>query len=404
MLMQTLFWICVAAVIYAYAGFPLLVLLRGLLIRRSVAAADVRPKVSLIIACHNEEQSIGAKLENIQSQDYPADKMEILIVSDGSTDATESIVSQCADERIRLLSLPRCGKAKALNAAVAASTGEVLVFSDANSQYEAQAVRRLVRPFADEAVGCVAGNQVYRDAYESGSAASGERAYWNLDRLMKVFQSRAGNATSATGAIYAIRRELFEDVPEGVTDDFAISVLAVLKGKRLVFAEDAVCFEPVAGQSAAEFRRKTRVMTRGFRGVVLRRALLNPFRYGFYSWQLFSHKVVRRLVAVPLIVMAGITPAVWSQGGLFQIAAVGQATIYLAALAGWLLSRRGRKIPKALAIPFYFCLVNAAALVAAANVLRGRRIHLWSPERGEASTASRSSASQAGVSMRETAT
>jgi hypothetical protein len=143
-----------------------------------------------------------------------------------------------------------------------------------------------------------------------------------------------------------------------------------------------VCYEPVAGKSGAEFRRKTRVITRGLRGVFEMRSLLNPFRFGFYSLQLLSHKVVRRLVAVPVVLLALITPWLWSSGLLYQAAAVGQGLFYAAALIGLVCSKRGFRPPRVCLVAFYFSMVNAAALVAVANVLRGRRIELWNPQRG----------------------
>jgi cellulose synthase/poly-beta-1,6-N-acetylglucosamine synthase-like glycosyltransferase len=269
---------------------------------------------------------------------------------------------------------------------VAAATGEVLLFSDANSEYAVDAIRRLVQPFADDSVGGVAGNQVYRRARRDGAAAAGERSYWDFDRWMKELQSRSGSTISATGAIYAIRRELFREVPEGVTDDFVTSTRVIEQGYRLVFEPDAVCYEPVAGAARSEFRRKTRILTRGLYGVVVMRRLLNPLRYGFYSVQLVSHKVVRRLVAIPVLVMALVTPWLWTQGWLFQTAALAQLAFYGVAVTGLMLSRCGLRVPKPVAIPLYFCMVNAAVLIATRNVMTGRRINRWNPDRNAAGT------------------
>jgi len=205
--------------------------------------------------------------------------------------------------------------------------------------------------------------------------------YWGLDRLLKRIQSRAGNTISATGAIYAIRRSLFQPVPEGVTDDFVTSTRVIAQGYRLVFDPEAVAFEPVAQSSEVEFGRKVRVMTRGLRGVIVMRELLNPFRFGFYAVQLFSHKVLRRLMFVPLMVVFAANLFLWGDGLFYKLAMLAQLLFYGCALLGLFL--RGHKIGrvKVIAIPFYFCVVYCAALIATWNVIRGRRITSWTPQR-----------------------
>jgi cellulose synthase/poly-beta-1,6-N-acetylglucosamine synthase-like glycosyltransferase len=378
-----LFWASAAIVGYTYVGFPLLVLVRGRLRPTPYRAADITPTVSLLVAAHNEARGIARKLENALALDYPADRLDIVVASDGSNDDTEAIVATFVGRGIRLLQLPRQGKALALNAAVAASTGEILVFSDANSLYAADAVRRLVRPFADPSVGGVAGNQRYRPGSASDATTAGEQVYWDFDRLLKEAESRAGSTISATGAIYAIRRTLFRGVPVGVTDDFAVSTSVIEQGYRLVFAPDAVAWEPVAPSGGVEWGRKVRIMTRGLRGVYERRALLDPRHYGFYSLQLLSHKVLRRLVGIPLIAMALLAPSLWNRGRAYRLATIGQWTFYGLGIAGLALGRRGRGRHRLLAAPSFFVMVNAAALVAAWNVVRGRRIDRWDPARSD---------------------
>lgn len=383
------FWAAVALLAYTYIVFPALLFVRGLLWRKPYRAEDITPSVSLIIAAYNEAASIGAKLENVVALDYPRDCLEVIVASDGSTDRTEAIVSSYADRGVRLLALPRQGKAGVLNAAVAAASGEILVFSDANSAYAPNAIRRLVRPFADPEVGGVAGNQVYLPARrgtgtEATQTGDGERTYWGFDRLLKQIQSQAGNTISATGAIYGIRRALFPGVPEGVTDDFATSTAVIAQGYRLVFAPDAQAYEPVAKSSGVEFGRKVRVMTRGLRAVLVRRALLNPFRYGFYAVQLFSHKVLRRLMFVPLALLLIANPFLVGEGWFYQLTMLAQIAFYGAALIGALFrdTRLGRL--KFVTIPYYICLVYLAAAVATFNILRGHQINRWEPQRQQA--------------------
>ena len=379
--MAIVFWSSVGLIAFTYVVFPLLLLLRGRLFPRPWRAADVTPRVSMIIAAHNEVGSIGDKLDNILAMDYPRDRLEVVVASDGSDDGTPVVVARRAADGVRLLDLPRRGKATALNAAVSTSTGEILVFSDANSQFAPDALRVLVRPFADASVGGVAGNQVYAADGAHAASGEGERRYWDLDRRLKLAEGAAGSTVSATGAIYAIRRSLFVDVPDGVTDDFVTSTRVVAQRKRLVFEPGAMAFEPVATSSDLEFGRKVRIVTRGLRGVFVMRGLLNPFRYGFYSAQLLWHKVLRRTMVFPLLVVLLLDPFLLGRGDLYRWLMAAQLAVYGAALVHVVVRRTPLGRLKLLSIPFFFCLVNAAVLVATWNIVRGYRIDVWEPKR-----------------------
>ncbi len=382
---QALFWLAGALVGWTYAGFPALVVLRARLRPRPHARADITPTVSVVIAAHDEAASIGDRVDNLLALDYPADRLEIVIASDGSTDGTAATAARRGDPRVRVLDLPRVGKATALNSAVEASTGSIIVFSDANTTFASDAVRVLVRSFADDEVGGVAGNQVYGsdglEADRATAAAVGEHRYWDMDRLVKLAESRGGNVISATGAIYALRRELFRPVPDGVTDDFVTSTQVVRQGRRLVFEPDAIAVEPVAGAGGREYGRKVRIMTRGLRGVATARELLDPRRSGFYALQLLTHKVLRRMVVVPLLVVAAVTPSLWNDGAIYRVAAVGQAAVYGLGAAGLALRDRPAGRRPWFALPAFFCLVNIASLHAALNLVTGRRIDRWQPAR-----------------------
>lgn len=383
MIALVLFISALTVTVYTFFVFPLWLAVRARLCPRGYAESDALPSVSMLIACHNEEANIERKLNNVLAIDYPADRLQIIVVSDGSTDATEEIATRFAD-RVNLLSLPRQGKAAAINEAARVADGELFVFTDANSMFDTSSIRALVRPFGDSQVGGVAGDQRYDKTNTASNIEEGERRYWSFDRWLKRVQSRAGNVTSATGAIYAIRRELFRTVPGGVTDDFFISTQVIAQGYRLVFVEDAIAREPVSDTAAAEFNRKVRLMTRGLRGVAVMKRLLNPFRYGFYSLQLFSHKVLRRLNVFSLIVLAVTSPLLWQHGIVFQIATILQLAFYGTAAAAQL-SRMSRiRAFKIFSLPAFFVMANVAALVATLNVARGKNIELWTPHRGNA--------------------
>jgi cellulose synthase/poly-beta-1,6-N-acetylglucosamine synthase-like glycosyltransferase len=226
-----LFWAALAFLIYVFGIFTVLIILRGALFPKLSHQEDITPSVSMIVAAYNEEESIAAKIINTLELDYPTNKFELIIGSDGSTDSTSKIVRQFTDSRIRFFDLPRSGKNVVLNTIAPKAKGEILVFSDANSMYDPNAIRALTRRFADLEIGGVAGNQTYLSPNEKNTGR-GERAYWNFDQMLKEFQSRAGNATSATGAMYAIRAELFHPIPNGV-DDFLISTSIIAQGYRL---------------------------------------------------------------------------------------------------------------------------------------------------------------------------
>jgi cellulose synthase/poly-beta-1,6-N-acetylglucosamine synthase-like glycosyltransferase len=385
---RLLFWSSGAFLCYVYVGFPALVLLRGRLRRRPYGTADITPSVSVVIAAHNEAAVIRSRLENLLALDYPEDRIDVVVASDGSDDGTNEILEECGNERVRWLDLPRVGKAEALNAAVAAADGEVLVFSDANTIFRADAVRKLVRPLADPSVGGVAGNQIYL-ATEDGSGDSsevGEREYWDFDRRLKVAQSAAGSVTGATGAIYAVRRTLFEPLRPEVNDDLLNSLRVIARGYRFVFETEAVAYEAASATASANFSRRVRVIVRGLRCVLVMRGLLDPRRHGFFSLQLLTHKVLFRTAVVPLAALAGASALLWKRGPVYRVATIGQALLYALGLSGTALSRRPVARTKLLALPAYFCLVNAASAKALWELGRGETHERWKPGRSSESS------------------
>jgi cellulose synthase/poly-beta-1,6-N-acetylglucosamine synthase-like glycosyltransferase len=381
---EFLFWATLGSLVYAYAGFPLLLLIRGFLQRREVDGAPITPSVTIVIVAHNEAATIESKIGNVYALEYPSERLEVIVASDGSDDGTDELVANAPFSDLRLLICPRAGKIPALNSAVALATGEILVFSDANSMYRPDALRALVAPFADPAVGAVGGNQCYEGGGDGSLASSGERLYWGYDRLLKVMQSRAGSITAATGAMHAIRRHLFRPVPSGVSDDFMISTSAVAAGYRLVFEPRAIAYEAVASSNEAEFRRKLRIIVRGLNGLWVGRELFNPVRHGFYSVQLFSHKLLRWSVCWLLLVLLGSSLILYNDGILYRWAVHAQLLFYAAALAAYALQGTAAarlRVFKVLSIPYYFCLANYAALRAWLTWIGGNRVDVWTSGR-----------------------
>ncbi len=376
------FWFLVAMLVYVYVGFTLLVVLVAQMRRRHVRKQEITPRLSLIIPVWNEERTIAERLDNALALDYPKAALEIIVPSDGSNDRTEEIVKGYAAQGVRLLALPRRGKIPAIKDAVAAATGELLVFSDANSMYERNALRMLARNFADPEVGGVCGNQIYVKAKAADTTSQGETLYWAFDKWLKQNESLTGNIVSAHGAIYAVRRGLYRPpASAAVTDDFAISTAVIEQGYRLVFESEAIAYEEPVPAAKREFGRKVRIMNRGLRGVLLRKRLLNPFRYGFYSLVLFSHKVLRRVVPFFLLALLAVSWVISAQHEFYFYAAAAQAFFYIMAGLGYMLRRHRLGRLKFFYIPFFYCLANAAALVAFLKLFAGTRIEFWQPQR-----------------------
>ena len=376
------FWLSIGLVIYAYAGFPLVLLMRGVL-ARPIRKSPSAHRLTMVIIAYNEEEVIADKLQNALSQNYPHERLEILVGSDGSDDNTDQIVKEFEGRGVRLVACQRQGRIATLNETVSHAQGDILVFSDANSMYDRDSLAAISACFSDANVGGVAGDQVYTT--DKGNAGSlGERLFWNFDRFLKKMQSRAGSVTSSTGAIHAVRRELFEPVPSGVCDDFLISTRVIAKGYRLVFEPNAIAYEEVASSDKAEFRRKSRIIARGIRGLWVMKSLLNPLAFGFYSFQLASHKLLRWSVIFLLPIILILNVACIGQGIVYQILLGLQFAFYLMALIGILLRNTPifrSKFAKAMAVPYFFCMANFSALSGWYQFMAGRRVDIWNSHR-----------------------
>lgn len=375
-----LFWGSIITILYCYVGFPLLLVARGILVgsRKIRKRPNPFPRISVIIAVYNEADVILKKIENILASNYPTKQLEIIVASDGSTDGTNDLVASFNVPEVRLLALPRQGKNIAINEAVRTAQGEILVFTDADTILHRDSLQNLVASFSDPEIGGVSGD--FRHASQNVKQ-EGERAYWNYDRILKRLQSENGSVSGATGQLYAIRRTLFSPVPITVTDDFFSAMQVVSSRHRLIFEPRAVAYGPMASSAQAEFRRKVRIITRGLHGIWFMRHLLNPFSYGFFAIQLFTHKLLRRLVVIPLILLAASAPLLWQAGWLYQAATVTQFAFHAIALAGFALQNTRLGQTKFFGIPFHFDLVYYASLIAIFNNLLGNHYSTWRPER-----------------------
>lgn len=373
-----LFWGSFWLIVYCFIGFPLLVFLRAATVRSREYPSypSYPPKVSLIIAAHNEAQIIQKKLENTFALDYPSDCLEVVVASDGSDDGTIELVQQYQGDAVKLLALPRQGKNLTLNSAVDKVSGEILVFTDADTMIAPDALRYLTAPFSDPRIGCVAGDYRHDSPKKNGAS---ERNFWSFERLLKRLQSRAGSITSAWGPIYAIRRSCFTPIPVGVTDDFFTSVQPLLFHQRSIFEPRAVATGPVAASARVEFQRKIRIIAAGLRGVWHTRKLLNPFKYGFVSIQLFSHKLLRRLLGFPILILFMTAPMLWSASWFYQFITIAQFSLHGAAMLGLLLRNTPFGQLKILRLPFFVDMVYTASILALINLLWGTRHDIWTP-------------------------
>ena len=384
---KVFFWILIFFCFYAYFGYPLLLLVVSIFRQREIKKEDgFSPTITVIVAAHNEENIIKQKLDNLKEQDYENQKIEIIIASDGSSDSTEEIVSRYSDNdgRVKLFALPRLGKANALNMAAEAAKGDVLIFSDANAMLDPDAIRHLAGNFSDPEIGGVAGNQRYSRSDKTGGASLGEVFYWKYDRWLKNLETRVGNAISADGALYAIRRELFIPIKDSAaTDDFSISTRVVTQGYRLIYDPEAVVVEATAGSSTREFKRKARIINRGLRSLFGLGQFLYPWHGGFYSVQLLSHKLLRRMVPLALPFLFLVNIVLVSEHIFYFAIFSGQLIVYGLGLIGFIFRNSTWGKNRLFYIPYYFCQANVAGLLGIFWFLKGQRIAIWQPQREE---------------------
>ncbi len=362
-IMECAFWGGAAIVAYAYVGYPLVAWVLATLAPRPPRQGPGLPSVTLLIAAHNEESVIGARLENALALDYPTEKLDIVVVADGCTDRTAAIANEYADRGVRVFQqIPRQGKIAALNMGMPIAHGEIIVGTDANAMYRPDAMRKLVRWFADPEVGLVAGE---KRIHGHGTAAQGEGFYWRYEHWLKRQDTRFGSVMGATGEIFAIRKELWHALPgDTVIEDFVIAMGVVQAGKRAVFDPQAISEEEASPSIEEEFKRKTRIAAGGWQAVWRLRDLLSP-AYGLAAFQYCSHRVLRWVVVPPLLPVLFVLNAVLSVGSSFWGAIFSyQLALYCLAALGWSMRSRGES-SRFVVVPFYFAYLNAAALVGA---------------------------------------
>ena len=367
------FWASLALLLYVYFGYPaLLAAMARLRMRSSRSGLDhiPLPSVCLIISAHNEDAVIREKIENSLALDYEGG-LSIVVASDGSTDHTNDIAREYHDHGVELFQRPvRRGKSAVLNEVLRARNEDVVVFTDANALFAPDAVTRLAGRLRDASIGCVVGKLSY--VRDGSTAGQGESLYWRYESLVKVLESRTQSVLVANGSIFAVRRTLVRELFQDVANDFQIPFDVANQGMGVVYEPAAVALERCAELWEEEFGRKVRIVLRGITGF----ARLHRRMRGMRAWQFVSHKLLRWSVGAILLVLLAASVALAGRSPGYAAFLALQIACYTAALAGWI-ARRHRRVPRVLYVPFYFAMVNWAALVALSRYVSGHRQSTW---------------------------
>jgi len=373
--LEIAFWLSLTALLYVYVGYPLLLGVISLFFRAQRPEPTYTPFLSVLIAAYNEEQGIRVKLEQTLRLEYPADRMEVIVLSDGSTDRTDEIVESFADDRVRLLRLTgRRGKTNAQNEGVQIAMGEVLIFSDATTTYHPQALLYLASNYADPNVGAASGRYQYFDRAGSSPTGLGTVAFWNYENFIKTMQSRIRTISGCCGCIYSVRHQAYTFLSPDVISDLVQPLHVIRKGYRVVFEDRALAFEETTQSASEEFSMRVRVITRGMRGLLSVPMLLKPWKFLWMAFQLWSHKILRWFVPFFLLLLF-VSSALLIKNTFYLAVFLVQAFFYSLTLLSLLVPVQ--RLWKPLGIPLYFCTVNVAALFSLFELIRGKKYIVW---------------------------
>ena len=375
-LVEILFWIAVVALYYVYDGYLRLLQL-WILLRSDSAFRDPEtsflPCVTILITVFNESKIIEDKLQNTITMDYPPDKLEVLVASDGSKDGTDDIVKGFANDQVRLFRVKkRVGKTDAQNKAIPFARGEIILFTDAETRFEKSFLKGIIAPFSDPRVGCVDGHLFFTDT-ENSSVAKSQRFYWNYELKLRELESQLGILAIASGACFAIRRELFLKMEPEFGEDCIVPLDIVMQGYKIVHASDAIAYDRMEYGSREEFRTRVRMTTRSLQGTWSRPKLLSPLHNPGYAFALWSHKLLRWLSPLFLVLLT--VSSIWLSGlsVFFVVASLVLVGTYLAASIGWLADCFSWKLPLA-GTAYSFLLANLGFLIGLFRALMGHRI------------------------------
>lgn len=385
-IVSSVFWIGLLIIFYTYVGYGLVILLlsklKGKPARFTNSPDEALPEVTLLIAAYNEEQCIEDKIENSLNLDYPKDKLSVFFVTDGSTDNTPDIVKKF--HAVKLFhDLQRKGKIHAVNRVMKHVTTPIVIFSDANTLLNSQAIRNLVRHYENPAVGGVAGEKRIFKSAEDNASGSGEGFYWKYESFLKRKDAEVYSIVGAAGELFSIRTALYEEPSENtIIEDFYLSMRICAKGYRFMYEPDAYALETASASVDEEWKRKVRICAGGFQAIVKLKSLLNPLRYGILTFQYISHRVLRWTLApffLPVIFIANLWLAI-SGPALYDLLLAAQLAFYALAFAGYLL--RDKKIAlKGFFVPYYFMVMNFAVYAGLNRYIQGKQSVVWEKAR-----------------------
>ena len=373
--MAWLFWIAVIFLAYTFVGYPALLRVVSLLCHRPPRRDKIQPYVSIIIAAHNEARLLGRKITNTLGLDYPKDKCELIVVSDGSTDSTVEIARRFVQRGVKLVELPgRCGKQYAQMAARDVSRGEILVFTDVSVEMDPDSLQAMVNNFSDPSVGCVSSEDVIAAPRRR---EGGELAYVDFEMWLRRLEAQAGSLVVVSGSLFAVRREVCKRWYPELTSDFFVPLETVRQQLRVVVEPEYRGYYTVVHSEKAELARKVRTVVHGLNVLFFYMKLLNPFQYGFFSVQLFSHKLFRWLVPLAALALLLSNVFLWHAGMFYQLCLVLQISLYLAGLLT--IVARPLALFKPLRLAGFFLLGNAATILAWFYFLKGEKFVTWRP-------------------------
>jgi cellulose synthase/poly-beta-1,6-N-acetylglucosamine synthase-like glycosyltransferase len=372
--------VAVAGTAYAYIGYPALLWLLSKLVPGRGAVPTTNLGLTMIIAAHNEEAGIREKLEDTLRLNYAREKLQVIVASDGSTDRTNQIVREFQDRGVELLEIPdRLGKTNAQNQAVLQARNPILVFSDATTQYDCNALQYLAGAYCDPSVGAASGRYDYFDPTSGSPAGTGSAKFWNLENWIKRSQSRIYSLSGCCGCIYSVRRDVYTVLAPETISDLVQPLHVILRGYRVIFQEPAHAREEATRSTRDEFRMRVRVATRGMIGLMSVPAVLMPWKYPWIAFQLWSHKIVRWCIPLFLLLLFTGSLCLVSKP-VFLVFLCIQVLFYGLALAS--LAVPGLRRSRLLSLPLYFCTINTAFLLGILNAVRGRQFSTWQPVRG----------------------
>jgi len=389
MILEIVFWILLFLLFYTYIGYALVLFLllkiKKVLFPKKILSfnSSYEPDVCLFVTAFNEKDFIKQKVENSFSLDYPQEKVQYLWITDGSNDGTPELLKKY--DLLEVHHLPeRRGKMHAMNRGVKFVKAPIIIFSDTNTILGKQSVREIVARFSNEKTGCVAGEKRIVEKDADAAAGAGEGLYWKMESWIKKMDAELNSAVGAVGELFAIRTELFEEVEaDTLLDDFMISLRIVQKGYNIAYTSSAYAEETASLNVGEEFKRKIRIAAGGIQSIFRLKSLLNPFRFGLYSWQYFSHKVLRwTLAPVSLLLILPVNLLiVWQQNGWFEfqfysVMLYTQLLCYLMAALGWYLENKKLHF-KLLFVPYYFLFINYTSIRGIFRYFKGKQSVVW---------------------------